>query len=58
MGPDQTKDEATVCQGQQVAEEEGQAGIEVLGQLHILGTQGLSAHAHTPVPKPQSPQRA
>lgn len=47
VGPDQAEDEATVHQGQQVAEEEGQAGIEALSQLRILGTQGLSAHNHT-----------
>lgn len=48
VGPDQAEDEAAVHQGQQVTEEEGQAGIEALGQLRVLGTQGLSAHTHTP----------
>lgn len=57
MGPNQAEDKATVCQGQQVAEEEGQAGIEALGQLRVLGTQGLSAHAHTP-PTNLSPHKA
>lgn len=46
--PDQAEDEAAVHQGQQVAEEEGQAGVEALGQLRVLGAQGLSAHAHLP----------
>ena len=57
VSPDQAEDEATVHQGQQIAEEEGQAGVEALGQLRILGAQGLSAHAHSPhgasVPAPR-----
>lgn len=48
VSPDQAEDEAAVHQGQQVAEEEGQAGVEALGQLHVLGAQGLSAYAHSP----------
>lgn len=46
VGSDQAEDEASVRQGQQIAEEEGQAGVEALGQLRILGAQGLSARAH------------
>lgn len=46
VGPDQAEDEAAVHQGQQIAEEEGQAGVQALGQLCILGAKGLSAHAH------------
>lgn len=55
VSPNQAEDKATVCQGQQVAEEEGQAGIEALGQLRVLGTQGLSAHGHTHTPSNLSP---
>lgn len=46
VGPDQAEDEAAVHQGQQIAEEEGQAGVQALGQLCVLGAQGRSAHAH------------
>lgn len=46
VGPDQAEDEAAVHQGQQVAEEEGQAGVQALGQLCILGAQGRSARIH------------
>ena len=46
VGSDQAEDEASVRQGQQIAEEEGQAGVEALGQLRVLGAQGLSARAH------------
>ena len=57
VSPDQAEDKATVHQGQQIAEEEGQAGVEALGQLRILGAQGLSAYAHSPhgasVPAPR-----
>lgn len=48
VSPDQAEDKAAVHQGQQITEEEGQAGVEVLGQLHVLGEQGLSGHAHPP----------
>lgn len=48
VGPDQAEDEAAVRQRQQVTEEEGQAGVEALGQLCVLGTPGPSAHARTP----------
>lgn len=43
VGPDQAEHKAAVHQGQQVAEEEGQADVEALGLLHVLGTQGRSA---------------
>lgn len=46
VGPDQAEDEAAIHQGQQIAEEEGQAGVQALGQLCVLGAQGWSAHAH------------
>lgn len=46
----QVEDEAAICQGQEVTEEEGQAGVEALGQLCILGTQELSVHIHTVLP--------
>lgn len=48
VGPGQAEHKAAVHQGQQVAEEEGQAGIQALGQLRILRTQGPSAHALAP----------
>lgn len=48
VSPDQAEDEAAVHQGQKITEEEGQAGVEALGQLRILWTQGLSAHIHCP----------
>lgn len=43
MGPDQAEHKASVHQGEQVTEEEGQAGVEALGQFRVLGTQGLLA---------------
>lgn len=48
VGPDQAEHEAAVRQGQQVAEEEGQAAVEALGLLRVLGTQGWSAARSPP----------
>lgn len=49
MGPDQAEDKAAVRQGQQITQEEGQAGVEALGQLRVLGAEGLSAHPTRPI---------
>lgn len=49
VGPDQAEDKAAVRQGQQITQEEGQAGVEALGQLRVLGAEGLSAHPTRPI---------
>lgn len=46
----QAEDVASVRDGQEVTEEEGQAGIQPFSQLHVLGTQVLSVHTDSAQP--------
>lgn len=40
----QAEDVTSIRYGQEVTEEEGQAGVEAFSQLHVLGTRDLSVH--------------
>lgn len=46
----QAEDVTSICYGQEVTEEEGQASVEAFSQLHVLGTWNLSVHIDSAQP--------